>query len=111
MALSSRLDNHVPEDVKQDRYNRLMEAQLAIVCERNRDRIRQTLEQVVIEGIHPENENWIVGRYFGQCPDIDGQIIIDDISALKGQPVKPGWRYRVELTNYMHYDLMGRIVD
>jgi ribosomal protein S12 methylthiotransferase len=110
MALSSRLDNHVPEDVKQDRYNRLMEAQLAIVCERNRDRIRQTLEQVVIEGIHPENEDWIVGRYFGQCPDIDGQVIIDDISALNGQPVQPGSRYRVELTDYMHYDLMGRIV-
>jgi ribosomal protein S12 methylthiotransferase len=110
MALSSRLDNHVPEDVKQDRYNRLMEAQLAVVCERNRDRIRQTLEQVVIEGIHPENEDWIVGRYYGQCPDIDGQVIIDDISVLKGRPVKPGSRYRVELTDYMHYDLMGRIV-
>jgi ribosomal protein S12 methylthiotransferase len=112
MAPSSRLDNHVLENVKRDRYNRLMEAQLQVVCDRNRERVQQAqvLEQVVIEGLHPENEDWIVGRYFGQCPDIDGQVIIDDVSRLQGEPIIPGARYRVELTDFLHYDLIGRIV-
>ena len=98
IAPSSRLDNHVVENVKRERYDRLMKAQLQVVCDRNRERVqqRQVLEQVVIEGLHPENENWIVGRYFGQCPDIDGQVIINDISRLQGEPIIPGARYRVE---------------
>lgn len=104
LAYSHRLPNHVPEEIKQERYNRLMEAQLDIVRRRNKERVkRQDQLHVVIEGMLGDN---IVGRYYGQCPDIDGQII------LEGSPrVYPGERYWVEITGYDDYDLVGKVVE
>ena len=46
------------------------------------------------------------GRHAGQCPDIDGQVIIND-----GRRVKAfGQLYQVEITDVMDYDLIGRVV-
>eukprot|EP00980_Cylindrotheca_fusiformis_P004436 scaffold948_cov106-Cylindrotheca_fusiformis.AAC.8 len=105
LAYSHKLPNHVSEDIKQERYDRLMQAQLDIVQRRNQERVQQNHRlHTVIEGIR-EDTNEIVGRYFGQCPDIDGQVI------LEGNPrVHPGERYWVELTGYRDYDLVGRVV-
>jgi ribosomal protein S12 methylthiotransferase len=104
LSHSHRLANHVPEEVKQDRYGRLMEAQLTIVRRRNAERVkRKDRLHTVIEGMQGDN---IVGRYFGQCPDIDGQVIIE------GSPrVHPGERYWVEISGYDDYDLVGKVVD
>ena len=33
---------------------------------------------VFVEGYHPETQMLMVGRHYGQCPDIDGQVIIND---------------------------------
>ena len=111
LAWSSKLDNHVDEDVKEDRYHRLMQAQLHVIEEKNRSLVdQQERFEVVIEGLHPEHENVIVGRHYGQCPDIDGQVLITDIDDLNGQMPRPGARYLVEVTDYDHYDLIGRIV-
>jgi ribosomal protein S12 methylthiotransferase len=48
----------------------------------------------------------IVGRYYGQCPDIDGQVILQGNSR-----VFPGERYWVELTGFDDYDLIGKVVE
>jgi ribosomal protein S12 methylthiotransferase len=110
LAWSSRLPDHVSEDVKLDRYDRLMRAQLEVTRQRNQTRIEAKERfQVVVEGMHPDHEDLIVGRYYGQCPDIDGQIIINDVDEL-GKLPNPGQRYWVELTDYDNYDLIGRIV-
>ena len=104
LAYSSKLPNHVPEAVKEDRYDRLMQAQLEIVRRRNQQRVdaKERL-RVVVEGMQDDN---IVGRYYGQCPDIDGQVI------LQGTPrVFAGERYWVELTSFDEYDLIGRVVE
>jgi len=128
MAYSSRLDGQVPEDTKQDRYRRLMEEQWNIVEARHRQRVdRSERLRVVVEGLKEieddgtndgtNNSNSapsavsssatvrIVGRHAGQCPDIDGQVI------LEGEPrVYPGERYWVEVTGYEGYDLVGRVL-
>ena len=110
MAFSSRLPNHVPEEVKEDRYHRLMQAQLEVVQRKNKKRVDgQERLEVVIEGMHPDHKDLIVGRYYGQCPDIDGQVIINDVDAL-GKLPNPGQRYWVELTDFDNYDLIGRII-
>lgn len=99
------LPNQVPEEVKQDRYDRLMKLQKKVVKKRNMAIIGKTLE-VVVEGYHPETPLLMTGRYYGQCPDIDGQVIIND-----GRKVKAfGKRYRVEITDVADYDLIGRVI-
>jgi len=104
LAFSSKLPNHVPENVKEERYHRLMQTQLEIVERRNEERVKKKERlHVVVEGMEEDN---IVGRYYGQCPDIDGQVI------LEGNPrVCAGERYWVELTGYHQYDLIGKVVN
>lgn len=103
MAYSSRLPNHVPEDVKHERFNRLMEAQLEIVERKNQERVeRKDRLEVVVEGMEDDR---ILCRYYGQCPDIDGNVV------LEGNPsVYAGARYTVEVTGFDQYDLVGRVV-
>ncbi len=48
----------------------------------------------------------MIGRHQGQCPDIDGHVIIND-----GRKVTAfGERYFVEITDYAGVDLIGRVV-
>ena len=57
---------------------------------------------VVIEGMQ---NGKFVGRHAGQCPDIDGQVIIE------GSPdVVAGERYFVEIHGFENYDLIGRVI-
>ena len=129
MAYSSRMDEQVSEDVKQDRYQRLMEEQWKVVEERHTERVERSERlRVVVEGLREIEEGdsiegsndghddsdaatstpsstSIVGRHAGQCPEIDGQVI------LEGDPrVYAGERYWVEITGYNGYDLTGKVL-
>jgi ribosomal protein S12 methylthiotransferase len=61
---------------------------------------------VLIEGYHPESNLLMCGRFYGQCPEIDGQVIIND-----GRLVTEfGKVYPVEITQVADYDLIGRVI-
>ncbi len=100
------LPNQVSEEVKNTRYHKLMQIQQKVVKKRNRALIGKRIETVV-EGYHPESSLLMRGRYNGQCPDIDGIVIINE----NGNKVKAfGKRYTVEITDVLDYDLLGKIV-
>lgn len=100
------LENQVPEEIKERRYHRLMQIQKKIAKKRNKGLIGKKLE-VVVEGYHPESTLLMRGRYKGQCPEIDGIVIIND-----GRTVKAfGKRYIVEITDVADYDLVGRTLN
>jgi ribosomal protein S12 methylthiotransferase len=102
---SARLAGHVSEDVKEERFQKLVAAQMESVRLRNRSYIGKTLK-VIVEGYHPESELLMRGRFYGQCPEIDGQVIIND-----GRKVKAfGKFYDVEITDVADYDLIGKVV-
>lgn len=102
---SAKLPNHIPEDVKQRRFETLVQVQKDVLKERLRRYVGQTLE-VMVEGYHPDSQYLMRGRFFGQCPDIDGIVIIND-----GRLVKTfGKLYRVEITDTTEYDLIGKVV-
>ena len=61
---------------------------------------------VVVEGYHPETKLLMCGRHRGQCPEIDGQIIINDTRRVKAF----GQIYPVEITDFADYDLIGRVL-
>ena len=60
----------------------------------------------IVEGFHPDSQLLLRARYSGQCPEIDGQIIIND-----GRKVTAfGELYEVEITDTAGYDLIGRVL-
>jgi len=62
---------------------------------------------VLLEGKSDESDLLLQGRMETQAPDIDGHVLINDAGDV--QPV-PGEFYRVEITESLEYDLIGRIV-
>src|SRR5581483_11549545 len=74
---SAKMEGHLPEDVKENRFQRLVEAQMQMVRKLNRSYIGKKLS-VIVEGYHADSPYLMLGRFYGQCPDIDGQVIIND---------------------------------
>lgn len=102
---SHTLDGHLSDVVKQERYELLMNEQLKVVRKNHKKLIGKTFK-VIVEGYHPDSKLLMKGRFYGQCPDIDGQIILnehDKVTAFSEL-------YDVEITDFADYDLIGRVV-
>lgn len=99
------LPDQIPEEVKEARYQKLMQAQSAAIKKLQKKMLRKKIA-VVVEGYHPETSLLMIGRHQGQCPDIDGQVIINDARKVK----KFGEIYTVEITEIAGYDLIGRVL-
>lgn len=104
-AYAAKLPNQISEEVKQARFEKLAKAQLKMVVKRNQKMIGRKLTAIV-EGFHPESKMLLRARYSGQCPDIDGQIIINDGRKVTGF----GELYEVEITDATDYDLIGKVL-
>jgi ribosomal protein S12 methylthiotransferase len=98
-----RLKNKVPQEVIDERFEKLYEAQKEIARELNQEYLGKVIE-VLVEGAHDETDLLLQGRHAGQAPDIDGKVIINDGTAKAGDLVQ------VEITEVLDYDLVGRIV-
>jgi ribosomal protein S12 methylthiotransferase len=99
------LPDQIAENVKEKRYHRLMQVQQKMVKKSLKKMVGKKM-QVIVEGYHPETNLLMVGRHPGQCPDIDGQVLIND-----GRKVKAfGEVHTMEVTDFSEYDLVGRIV-
>ncbi len=100
------LPHQIDEDVKESRYHRLMQVQKKIVKKTLKKKLLGKTLKVVVEGYHPESNLLMLGRHQGQCPDIDGQVIINDCRKVKAF----GQLYDVEITDVSDYDLVGRVL-
>ncbi len=102
---SAKMAGHLSEEIKQERFEKLASVQMKVVRKRNRCYIGKKLK-VIVEGYHPDSEFLMRGRFYGQCPEIDGQVIIND-----GRKVDAfGKFYEVEITDVADYDLIGRVL-
>lgn len=86
----------VPDDVKQDRWDRFMAHQQAISSARLQMRIGREIEVLVDE----VDEQGAVGRSFFDAPEIDGNVFIDN-----GSNLKPGDKVWCKVTDADEYDL------
>jgi ribosomal protein S12 methylthiotransferase len=102
-----KLQPKVPQDVIEERFDRLYETQREIVRELNGEFLGKVIP-VLIEGEHEETELLIEGRHFGQAPDIDGKVIIND---LNGRKIEIGDLVYVEITEVLDYDLVGKVTS
>jgi ribosomal protein S12 methylthiotransferase len=99
-----KMENQVDEEVKQTRHDSLMEVQQNISRDKHEALIGKTL-QVLVEGPSEETELLLQGRFWGQAPEIDGVVLINDGEASIGDMVT------VQVTESMEYDLLGHIVQ
>src|SRR5512135_1860526 len=95
---SAELDGHLPEEVKQARYERLMETQQAISMRRNQLQVGRTLE-VLIEG---HGDGLTLGRSYRDAPEIDGMVILEGTIPI-------GEFVPVKIDGALTYDLTGRM--
>lgn len=100
------LHDQIPEEIKEKRHRKLVQVQQKVVRKLYKKLIGKKLE-VVVEGYHPESKLLMRGRYAGQCPDIDGMILLNEgTEKVSGF----GQRYAVEITDALDYDLVGRVL-
>jgi ribosomal protein S12 methylthiotransferase len=101
-----KLNPKVSAEVIEERFDRLFEVQKEIARELNQKYIKQTIK-VLVEGNHEDTDLLLQGRHQGQAPDIDGVVIINDLSGLN---IKSGDMVLVEINDVLDYDLVGRVV-
>lgn len=100
------LPDQIPEEVKEKRYHKLMQIQKRMVKKNQKKWIGKRLP-IVVEGYHPDSQLLMRGRFYGQCPDIDGIVILNEGT----EKVKAfGEQVMVEITDFVDYDLIGKVV-
>lgn len=95
---SESLGDPVPQEVKEERRNRLMEQQQPISLKKNQTLIGKRLD-VLIEG---KGDGISLGRSYRDAPEIDGLVLVEgDLPIGEIVPVR--------MTGAMAYDLVGTI--
>lgn len=97
------LSDNVPEDVKQQRLERLMALQEEISAEIQQEKVGKTFK-VVIDREEPEQ--W-VGRTEFDSPEVDPEVLIEKTPGLQ---LTPGEYVNVEITHAWPFELKGRVV-
>jgi ribosomal protein S12 methylthiotransferase len=99
-ARSNALPDHVPEDVKQDRWDRFMQKAQAISAAKLAAKVGSRVE-VIVDSVDAEGATC---RTKADAPEIDGNLFIDeDFDALT-----PGDLVTVLVDEAGDYDLWGR---
>jgi ribosomal protein S12 methylthiotransferase len=101
-AAANDLPDHVPPELKQERWERFMEAATRISAGKLAAKVGRRLEAVV-DRVDPDGA---VCRTKGDAPEIDGNLFIDDGFA----KLSPGDIVSVEVDEASDYDLWGRLV-
>lgn len=72
---AAKMDGHLPEEVKQDRYQRLMAVQQEIMFQHNQQQIGRTMDVIIDQAVAEHPGAWI-GRGEGDAPDVDGVVYV-----------------------------------
>lgn len=97
-AAANALPDPVPEEVKEERYTRIMEKTAAISAAKLAAKVGRVLD-VIIDEVDESGAN---GRSSADAPEIDGQVFLRDAGHLS-----PGDIVRVEIEEADEHDLYG----
>lgn len=101
---AEKMENQVPEEIKENRRDELMELQQEISLEKGNDRIGQEL-MVMIEG-KVSGESAYIARTYGDAPKVDGYLFVQT-----GELMMTGDFAKVRVTGALEYDLIGELAD
>ncbi len=99
-TVAGKMEDDVPQEVKEERREALMVAQQAISYQQNLSFVGHTLD-VLLEG---QGDDLTVGRSYRDAPEIDGLVLISE-------EVEPHRLVKVRIIEALTYDLMGKIEE
>ena len=102
--MAARMENQVPEEVKQRRAEIVMETQTNIMAEKQAARVGETVE-CLCDGIDEESGLYLL-RTAADAPEIDGNVCVASETLLY-----PGEFYTIRITDSDLYDLYGEVVE
>ena len=91
----------VPEEVKQERADEIMEIQQQISAELNREKIGKTFKVI----IDRKEGEFYIGRTEFDSPEVDGEVLVTSENELK-----KGIFVNVKITGSEDYDLFGEVI-
>jgi ribosomal protein S12 methylthiotransferase len=100
-ARSNALPDHVPDDVKQDRWDRFMERAQAISAAKLAAKVGDMV-QVIVDAV---DDDAATCRTMADAPEIDSNLFIDE----NHQGLAPGDIVTVTVEEAGEYDLWGRL--
>ena len=98
-AAANALPNPVPEDVKEERYARIMEKTATISAARLAAKVGRTLDVIIDE---VDDEGGATGRSQADAPEIDGSVFLRDAGGLSQGDIIP-----VLIEDADEHDLFG----
>jgi ribosomal protein S12 methylthiotransferase len=101
---ATRLEGHLPDDVKMQRRDRLMQAQQEVAFNWASTQVGREIE-VIIDGPDPDVPNHHHARGHADAPDIDCLVRV------KGKALQPGDIVRTKVTGADGYDLIARAIS
>ncbi len=99
-AKANELEGAVPDEIKKERYERLMTRAQQVSIKRLAQKVGRTID-VLVDEVR-EDENVAIARSKWDAPDVDGQVIVDNATGLK-----PGDIVRVTINDSDAYDLFA----
>jgi len=100
-AESGKLENHVPEDVKEDRWHRFMATQAEVSAARAAAQVGKKLD-IIIDGEDDQSPGGWIGRSKADAPEVDAVVYVT-----AKRPLKSGDIVRTKITGADDYDLYG----
>ena len=100
---AAKLPDHLPEEVKQERRDRLMAVQQEVAFAWNDAQIGRQLD-VLIDAAVPDEKNAWIGRSYADAPDVDGVVYVT------GEGLSAGSLVPCEIVGYSGYDLVAAAV-
>ncbi|HHT00273.1 MAG TPA: 30S ribosomal protein S12 methylthiotransferase RimO [Thiomicrospira sp.] len=101
-ATANEIAEQVPDEIKQERYDRFMQLQQKISAEKMQAKVGKVMKVLVDE----IDDKGAVARSMADAPEIDGMVFIDDAFHLQ-----PGQFVTVEIIGADEYDLWAKPVD
>jgi ribosomal protein S12 methylthiotransferase len=98
------LGDPIPEKVKKERKEIIMEIQREISLEKNKEMIGRRFKVL----IDRKENNFYIARSYREAPEVDGEILIP-FNNLKNK-IKIGGFINVEITDFNEYDLFASLV-
>lgn len=99
---AAELPNQLPDDLKQERWERAMAHQQSIALDKQEAQLGRTLD-VLVDGYDEENRVTLA-RSYREAPEVDGYILV------RGEH-EPGDRLEVRISGAMPYDLEARAIQ
>jgi len=100
---AAKLDDHLSEEVKQQRRGRLMEIQQKNAFHWAENQVGKTLDVILDRPVQGQKNVWI-GRSFADAPDVDSVVYV---TGEKNKPLSAGQLVPCEVVMSRDYDLIA----